>query len=625
MWVIRCIVIAQISPPTELSYFSPERIEEGSVIGISLRGKGAYGLVTRTSPLADEKQDLKESAFELHKLKDPKPRKLFSRSFLRALFIAANEEACTPGSLLSHMTPSAVLKRRADMSEISEGDARAVGYEPLVLTQGRRDRIAEYKRLSREALARGVSLSIICPTITEVLRIGEEISHGIEEYVEVLHSELTEKKYAAAWQKILEKKTPSIIVGTLSALSIPRADIATIILERAATSFYDSNTRPYVRGARVAEEIAKASGARFILSGVIPSIEVAHRKAEGQVADYGISTIHIGGPSPLVVDLKAVKFEKGKYSPLSPLALETIRRFRTEGKRVLVVAARRGLAPLTVCDDCGTTLTCGVCSATLVLHKENGPMFVCHQCGTEESASVRCRVCAGWRLTTLGISVDRVAEALVKEFGDDQVLTLSADTGSRKEAQRRAARWSGKSAGILVATERAIPYLPDLIPLVVVASVDTYLGIPEYSASERAAIFLAELRTRSEDTFVLQSRNLSHRVMKAIMEGMVISLYKEELRDRERFGYPPFTTLVRLTLQGRSERTGAEAAEYLRALEPLSPVLLEGRAPRRGLLRLHIMLRLPRGRWVDQRLLRFIRLLPPSVEARIDPRNIHTG
>ena len=63
----------------------------------------------------------------------------------------------------------------------------------------------------------------------------------------------------------------------------------------------------------------------------------------------------------------------------------------------------------------------------------------------------------------------------------------------------------------------------------------------------------------------------------------------------------------------------------MRALESLSPVLLVGQSVRRGVSRLHILLRLPKGTWVDNRLLRFIRMLPLNVEVRVDPKNIHTG
>lgn len=626
MWVVKAILISSISPQSELSYFSSEHIKEGSVITLPIGSRDGFGLVTKVTPLEEEKQNLKENSYTLRRLKKPEPRVLFSRSFLRAMFVGANESGHTAGSLISAFTPTAVLKRKMLFADrVEEETEKAVSYEPLVLTQSRRDRVAEYKRLSREALARNASLLIICPTVYEVRRIYEELRVGIEEYVETVHSELSEKKLVIAWQNSLEVPNPRIIVGTLYALSIPRKDIRTIIVEREGSRSYDSNERPFTRGVRIAEEVAKASGARCILASTAPSIELAFRKLRGEILDYGISTVHLSGPNPIVVDLKALKFEKGKYNPLSPQALEEITTTRAEGKRVLVVSTRRGLSPLTVCDDCGTTLTCAHCGATLVLHRKDSPIYLCHQCGAEESASVRCRKCTGWRLTTLGISVERVAESLQKQFGNESVLTISTDSGSKRDVEKILAKWNGKGAGILVATERVVPYLPDLIPCIVVASVDSYLGIPEYSASESACILLCELRTRSEATFVLQSRNKEHRAMKAIQDGVLSSFYKDELRDREKFGYPPFSTLVRLTTQGKTEKVEVLVKEYMRALESLSPVLLIGQQARKGISRLHILIRLPKGTWVDGRLLRFIRMLPPNIEVRVDPKNIHTG
>jgi primosomal protein N' (replication factor Y) len=204
-------------------------------------------------------------------------------------------------------------------------------------------------------------------------------------------------------------------------------------------------------------------------------------------------------------------------------------------------------------------------------------------------------------------------------------LTLSSDTGNRKEAEKVLAKWSGKGAGILVATERVLPFLPDFIPCITIASVDTYLGIPEYSASEGACALLCELRARSEGTFVLQSRNLEHRAMRTIREGILSTFYKDELRDREKYGYPPFSTVVRFSFQGKAEMVRAKVAEYLRALASLSPIELAGQSPRKGHMRIHIVLRLPADTWVNQKLLRFIRALPPNIEVRVNPRNIHTG
>jgi primosomal protein N' len=186
------------------------------------------------------------------------------------------------------------------------------------------------------------------------------------------------------------------------------------------------------------------------------------------------------------------------------------------------------------------------------------------------------------------------------------------------------ATWHEKG-GILLATERIIPYLPEEIPMVAIASVDSFLSIPEYTASERAFTLLVELRSRASELFLVQTRDPAHRVMRALREGTGNAFYKEELADRERFGYPPYATLIRFTSSGKKEMVEKEIESIAKALAHMAPIRMEGKATSRAHVRMHILLRLPQGSWIDQRLLRFIRTLPPTIEIRINPTSLHSN
>ncbi len=624
MFVIRAILLSAVSPLQEFSYFYKDAIEEGSVIALPVKNSEGFGLVTRCTPLAEEKQTLRASSFELRKLSNPRPKLLYRRAFLRAAFTAAMFEACSPGALIAALTPTAVFKKRDSIpAAAADEDSTLLSYEPLLLTQSRSERSQEYRRLSREALARGKSMLIICPTIAETIRLGEELAAGVKDYVEIFHGDLTDKKSAETWVRAVEAKQPRIIVGTLMALSVPRTDIATVLLERENARSYDTSRRPFISGARVTEAYAKAIGARFILASTAASVNSFERKQKGEVGDLGLSAIHLAGPAPYIIDAREEKKERGKFEPLSQHTRNEIARLLAEKKQVLVVAARKGLAPLTVCDDCGTTLACPVCNRSLVLHGGDNRSFQCHNCGEQVAASVRCGKCGGWRLTTLGISSGNVAESLTRHFPNETILTATGDTGARENIGKVVSKWvDSKGASLLIGTEAVLPFLPDQISGVIVASVDSFLGIPEYSAGERACLLLAELRSRSEEIFIIQSRNPEHRVMRAVREGMLGTWYKEELRDREKYKYPPFVTLVRLSISGKEEFVKKESEKYAKALEQVSPILIDGGILRRGIVQSHLLLRLPQGKWIDGRLLQFLRALPPYIEVRIDPKQI---
>lgn len=622
MYLARIILLASGASHQELSYFCAQALPLGAVVRVLVRSKETFGLIIACDPAGDLKQALRASAFAIKKLSAPAPALVLRRSFLRGLFSAAHYEAAPWGALIASFVPTAILKRRTLVPPAPQEDERegAAAYEPLVFTQSRGERVAEYKRLARESLARGASMLIVAPTIIEAETLAEELRRGIEGYVEVLHGALTEKKTADTWTRIAGSKKPVLIIGTLVALSAPRADIRTLVLERANARSYVREDHPYAHGARVAEEVARALGARFILAATVPSVDAAGRLARGELSDYGISSTRLSGPAPSILDLRAHKKEKGAWRPLMPEALSALTSLK-EG-RTLILAARRGLAPMTACDDCGTVLSCRRCGRHLVLHADNKREYLCHHCGAKESASVRCAHCSGWRLTTLGIAVDRVAEAVAEACPERPPLVISQDKGTPAERAKALAKWR-KEGGILVGTEMVLAHLPDSIDLIVVASIDALLSIPEYTAGERAFTLLCELRARARGAFIVQTRDPGSRVIRALESGMYGGFLKEELADRKAFGYPPETTLIRLTVRASAAAAEKLASEILAALTHLSPIRLEGAPTRRSQTSMHILLRLPRGTWVDQRLLRFIRTLPRTVSARVNPNAVH--
>lgn len=628
MYLVQVLPIGSNLFSQELSYFCASEIEAGAVVQIPLRGKITYALCISSTPAGDLKQTVRASPFPIKKLSTPSPARILSRAYLRATFEIAKQHAVPWSVVLGAYVPTALLKRRGELPEVNDdSEERAVRYEALLYTQSPRERIAEYRRIVRESLARGLSMLILTPTVIEATLLAETLSRGIEGYVETLHSGLTEKKLTEAWKRIALSERPLLIIGTTLALSVPRLDIGTIVLERATSRAYRRDEYPNLNGAFSAEALAEAVGARFIIAATIPPVSASFRRAQGDIGDYGITATRLAGPTPIIVDLRANKKEKGTWKPLAPATLDALAKV-PPSSHVLVLAARRGLSPLTVCDDCGSVLACKTCGRQLVLHadepqlREASRQFMCHHCGTTESASVRCSSCNGWRLITLGIAIDSVAKTVAESLPDRRMFVISQDKGTASERAKLLAQWRNLG-GILVGTEMVVPHLGEKVDHIVVASVDSLLSIPEYSASERVITLLAELRAKAQSSYVIQTRDPNHRVIKAIESGMFSSYVKEEVEDRIRYAYPPAATLIRFTINAKPDAARKLAQEMLAALSHFSPQSLSEKPGKRGEVSIVLLLRLPHGVWVDQRLLRFIRSLPWPVTVDIDPLSIH--
>ncbi len=610
MFVISVLPLTRGTPHRELSYFSPGDIPLGSIVRVKLRGKASFGLVMRVASLEEERQNLRKGSFTLNKLSPKDAGMPFSRSFLRAAFETAAYHAVSAGALLERLAPAAVLKRAGKLPTPEERNP-GQHHEVLALSASLADRIGEYRALARESLARGSSLLIIVPTILEAERLSRDVGRGIEERVRVLHGGLSEKAFTLRWGEILSSPQSMLVIGTPLALSCPRSDLSAIILERETSRAFEEDARPFFSMKRMAEYLARALEIRLILAATAPSIETAWRQHLHEIGDYGLPHRRLPGIEPRVLDAKKRLKEKG-FDPLLPEAYAVLDSSISSNTPLLILAARRGAAPLTVCDDCGTSLSCERCTSPLVLHRGDTSRFLCHVCGKEEKTSIRCRMCGGWRLTALGIGIDRIAEVLGKTRPSFSLMVASHDRVRGREVPQLVERFMQGEPQILISTEFIVPHLPDTSADVIVASLDSFMSVPEYRMNERIFSLLAELRTKAKNSYLIETRVPDHSAIRACVEGSASKFLREESEERARYGYPPTLTLLRISISGTRAKEDAETlAKTLSAKHAL--LLREGR--RGG--RFHILLRIKT--WPDLPLLKLLRSLPQNVEVQVNP------
>ena len=332
-------------------------------------------------------------------------------------------------------------------------------------------------------------------------------------------------------------------------------------------------------------------------------------------------------PPPQSPDAPVVKH---RFQLFAPKTLAAIHSTLAANENILLICARRGLATHTICDDCGTTVICKNCDATLVLFDDAKRIFRCPHCGLETSAKATCATCGGWRLSPLGIGIQRVELEAHTHFPDTPIMTLEEKVlANPRAAATEIERFAETDGAILVATEGVLPYLTAPVAQAVVVSADSFLSIPEYSAGARAAQFLAACRERSELPLIIQTRLPEHPAVRAIETNDWATFIEEELRMRERLSYPPHFTLIRLSLEGAAEKTRAQRDAYLHALALHRPQTFSGKVipnPRSKTPRAreHILLRLPAAEWPDPKLLAFLRALPPAVEIIVNPQSVFT-
>jgi primosomal protein N' (replication factor Y) len=265
----------------------------------------------------------------------------------------------------------------------------------------------------------------------------------------------------------------------------------------------------------------------------------------------------------------------------------------------------------------------------MTLHKTaSGNVFLSHRSGAVLPAETSCTVCGGWNLVTLGIGIDRVVEDLEKAFPETKIISFTKDTApTHKMAKKLADSFFAASAGapgsILVGTERMLPYLKESADVVVVASIDSILSLPQWRAHETALSVLFYLRERAEEKLIIETRQPDSEVMKTLVSGNPQDFYRSDIVEREQYSYPPFALFIGITAYGSRQSIDASRAlitETFTGYDLVGPLPAE--AGVRAEWTAKAVVRLPRHAWPNQELSEKLINLPPNIRVTIDPDEI---
>ena len=141
--------------------------------------------------------------------------------------------------------------------------------------------------------------------------------------------------------------------------------------------------------------------------------------------------------------------------------------------------------------------------------------------------------------------------------------------------------------GVSYTTPVAVKSIPtDGYDLIALLQADTLLGRQDFRSDERALQLLRRLNASCP--LVVQTKESGHPVFQAISKAPT-GLYDNMMAERQAFGYPPFTRMVKLELKDSDENRQKLRARFLgnrirEVLRPFSDPLILG--PEKGEIRI---------------------------------------
>jgi primosomal protein N' (replication factor Y) len=582
-----------------LTYASEQRLPTGSIVEVELQRRPVLGVVSgpTSQPRFQTKPVIR--VFDLppvppHLLKlaawllayYPAPLGILTQQLLPAAFsdkqLAVQPAKKFPAPDLS-VLPPLTDEQQIALKAMSERDS----YLLHGITGSGKTRL--YIELAAQAVQQDKSAIILTPEISLTTQLAGSFRQVFGDRVIVMHSQQAPAERQKAWLDSLRATEPVIVIGPRSALFSPVARPGLIVLDEAHEGAYKQEQAPQYQTGRVAAYLAQISRLTLVLGSATPSVSdyyLAEQKNKPiiRLAHLAQSQPH---PATEVVLVDRKDHSLFNRSPFMSLALiKALEGALTRGEQALLYLNRRGTARLVMCENCGWQAVCPHCDLPLTYHGDHHELR-CHSCDYHGPVPGSCPACGHPSIMFKTAGTKAIVDEVRRLFPQARVARFDTDNlkAERFEQHYEAVRQG--DVDILVGTQMLAKGLdlPRLSTLGVLLA-DTSLYLPDFSAQERTFQLISQVlgrigRGHIAGRAIIQTYHPDHPVLTDALKGDYRNFYDRELAERQRFLFPPFCYLLKLSVRRASIKAAEDAAEKLKDEIERSGarVRIEGPAP----------------------------------------------
>lgn len=563
MHVATVIPISKGIPFDVLTYYSNDNYIPGTLVSIPFGNKLIIGLVFDTTPLAETKALIKQSAFSLRKVKQALGHLPYFESVMKAVNTTSILTLSPVGSVAGDVIPNFLFEYMSGekIADVLNNNKNGVNQFTEHTTIGKEeDRVDSYRRTIRQALANKKSVLFTCPTISKLEKWKQVLEKGIQKHVVILHSKTTKRNLRTFISTIKTSTVPVVIFATPGFFCIPRSDLGTVIAEDESSSLYKTQDR-FATDLRVfIKHFCENENIELIWGDILPRIETLQRLGKSDLPrSYVPTKMHI------------VSTEY--YRTVLPSeAIDLVRHAEKKKHKIFIYTNRKGLAPLSRCSDCGTLVDCPNCKLPMVLRnkiKEGQSVrsFLCTHCGETLQPEYLCTYCGSWNITPLSIGTESIRNEIISLVGADAVVTIDDDlTPDSKVIEKLVSEIQSKKFVVIIGTIKALPYIKG-IKYAMLPYFDRMLSTPSPYTTENILRLIMELDDRSTDGIIAITRSSDFSFTQNLAQQKINDIISEELMLRKDLSYPPFGTVVKISMtvpEGYRDRVKDSIDEYFK-------------------------------------------------------------
>ncbi len=449
-----------------------------------------------------------------------------------------------------------------------------------------------YIRLIDEQIRQGRQVLYLLPEIALTAQTIDRLKNVFGSKVGVYHSKFSDAERVEVWNNISKPDGYRVVLGVRSSIFLPFVNLGLVIVDEEHENTYkqyDPAPRYHARDAAIV--LAAMHSAKTLLGTATPAVESYYNAQEGK---YGLVELtqryaDIDLPEVHIADTALAWKQKKMQSHFHPDLLTAIEDTLKAGKQVILFQNRRGFAPYVQCRICEYIPRCEHCDVSLTYHKFSDRL-VCHYCGYSTENVHQCPACGGLDISTVGFGTEKIEDEIQLFFPHTRIARLDLDTSrTRNSYEKIIAAFEEGKTNILVGTQMVTKGLDfGNVRLAAVLNADNMLNFPDFRAFERSYQLMTQVSGRAgrageRGQVIIQASKPQHLILQYVVTNDYVGMYTSELAEREKYKYPPFYRLIRLTLKHKNKDVlhlaAKELADYLtqifgrRVLGPETPLI----------------------------------------------------
>ena len=391
--------------------------------------------------------------------------------------------------------------------------------------------------------------------------------------IAVFHSKYNNNERVEVWKQVLNHSPKAqIVIGARSALFLPFSNLGLIIIdEEHEQTFKQVDPAPRYHARDAAIVLANAHKAKVLLGSATPSLETYFNAKSNK---FGLVEVterfgNVKMPEIELVDLKEKYHKKQMSGHFSDTLIDEIMDALSLGEQIILFQNRRGFSPVLECMTCGNVPQCSQCDVSLTYHKIKNQLR-CHYCGYSIAKPITCHQCGSLELTTKGFGTEQIQQELIELFPSAKIGRMDQDTTRGKFGfEKIIDSFKNREIDILVGTQMLAKGLDfDNVSLVGIMNADNMLYHPDFRAFERSFQMMTQVAGRSgrsekQGKVIIQTYNKAHNIIQQVVQNDYLSMYNEQLYEREIYKYPPYFRIIKITIKHKDYEKLKEGAMWL--------------------------------------------------------------